>query len=260
MEQPLLLTVDVGNTNVSLAVFDGPRRLAFWRLSTDRRRTADEYRPLLTQLLGLIGLQPDGLDGVVVASVVPPVLSALVDAFRQMGVPAQVLTGERDFGIPVRYDPPTTVGADRLANAIAVQALYGQPAIIADLGTATTIDVLDRSGAYVGGAIAPGFEASMEGLFSTAFQLPRLDLGPPPAAIGRNTVDSIRSGGLFGWAGLVDGLIARFRAELEGGPHVVATGGLAPLVAPYCREVQVVNEELTLEGLRLAHERLAPDR
>lgn len=251
-----LLAIDIGNTNVSLGVFMGQVLRESWRISTERYRMADEYRPLFSQLLAGIELTPSRLRGVVIASVVPPVLAAIQESFEKEGVRVMVLSGALDFGIPVHYDPPTSVGADRLANAIAVQEKYGQPAIIVDLGTATTIDVLDASGAYAGGAIAPGIEISMEAMSARAFQLPRLQLQTPERAVGQTTVESIRSGTLLGWAGLVDGLIDRFRAEIDGEPVIVATGGLSSLVAPHSRYLGVVDENLTLEGLRLTFVRL----
>ena len=250
----IVLTVDIGNTNITMGAFEGERLVGSWRISTDRHRMADEYRPLLGNLLLSAGLSFGALEAVVMASVVPPVKNELTDAFTKEQVEVITLSG-LDFGLEIRYQPPESVGADRLANALAVQGKYGRPAIIVDLGTATTLDVLDAEGTYVGGAIAPGIETSVEGLFSSAFQLPRLALQAPQKAIGTTTVDSIRSGTVFGWASLVDGLIERFSREIDGKPIIVATGGLAPLIAPESSLVDIVDLDLTLVGLRLAFER-----
>lgn len=254
--QSHLLAVDVGNTNVTIGAFKATDLVASWRISTDRRRMADEYVPLFADLLASANLGFRDLDGAVIASVVPPVIQEIQEGLLKRDVSVIVLTTDMDLGVPVRYHPPSSVGVDRLANALAVQQRYGQPAIIVDLGTATTLDVLDRSGVYVGGAIAPGIETSLEGLFSIAFQLPRLALQAPPRAIGSTTVDSIRSGTLLGYASLVDGMVERFQNELESDPVVVGTGGLAPLVAPQTRHIGIVDSELTLHGLRIAHDRL----
>lgn len=252
-----LLAVDIGNTNVTTGAFQCEVLRESWRISTDRRRMADEYRPLMAELLREIGLSFGDLEAVIFASVVPPVLTEMRDAFQTAGVEVCVLAGGADFGLEVRYDPPAAVGADRLANAIAAQERYGTPAVIVDIGTATTIEVVDEAGAYIGGSISPGLEPSMEALARHAFQLPRLELTAPERAIGRSTTDSIRSGGVLGWAALVDGLIDRFVSEMDGDPVVIGTGGQAPLIAPHSRRISVVDVDLTLHGLRLAYRRAA---
>jgi type III pantothenate kinase len=253
----ILLAIDIGNTNVTIGAFAGEELRESWRISTDRHRKADEYRPLLAGLLLTAGLDYGGLRGAILASVVPPVLAEMTEALEKAGVATTALTAGLNVGLPVSYDPPSSVGADRLANGIAAGELYGTPAIIVDLGTATTIEVIDKAGAYIGGSISPGLESSMEALFAGAFQLPRLQLIAPPRAIGTTTVDSIRSGAVFGWASMVDGLVDRFLAEIEGEPVIIGTGGLAPLVAPHSRLITVVDVDLTLHGLRIAFERLA---
>lgn len=254
----LLLAVDIGNTNVTIGAFDGDQLVDSWRISTDRRRMADEYRPLLLELLRGAGLSVADMRAAIFASVVPPVLQEMRAAVGKSGLEPVVLVGGMQVGLTVRYDPPESVGADRLANGIAAGERYGTPAIIADIGTATTIEVVDAEGAYIGGSISPGLETSLAGLFDAAFQLPRLQLIAPPKAIGTTTVDSIRSGAVFGWASMVDGLIDRFLHEMGGSPMVIATGGLAPLVAPHSRHISVVDVDLTLHGLRIAFDRLAP--
>ena len=256
-ESRTLLAVDIGNTNVTIGAFDGASLRESWRISTDRHRMADEYRPLLAELLRASGLRFADLKGAILASVVPPVLQEMSLALEKAGVAVTVLTPKLVPYLPVRYDPPESVGADRLANGIAASRLYGTPAIIVDLGTATTIEVIDGDGAYIGGAISPGLESSMEALFRGAFQLPRLQPVAPQRAIGTSTVESIRSGLVFGWASMVDGLIDRFRQELAGEPVVIGTGGLATLVAPHSRHITVVDVDLTLQGLRLAYEAMS---
>jgi type III pantothenate kinase len=254
--RPILLTVDIGNTNICFGPFEGENLRGFWRVSTDRNRTSDEYRPLLRELLADADMSTSSIRMAVISSVVPPVLKEIRQALAFWEIPALALTVEMDLGVRVDYRPPTSVGADRLANAIAVRERYGCPAIIVDVGTATTLDAVDADGVYVGGAIAPGLDAGMEGLFEQTYQLPRVQLEAPPSAIGKTTVESIRSGTVLGWAGLIDGLIDRFQLELGGEAVVVATGGVAAVVAPHTRHLRIVNEELTMEGLRLAYERM----
>lgn len=254
-ERNVVLAVDVGNTNVTIGAFIVEDLRDSWRISTDRHRMADEYRPLLDGLLRSSALSYGVLEVVVMASVVPPVAAELSAAFRREGVEVLTLSGGNDFGLAVRYEPRTSVGADRLANALAVDQKYGRPAIIVDVGTATTLDVLDAEGTYIGGAIAPGIELSMEALFSRAFQLPRLAPIAPNHAIGGTTVESIRSGIVLGTASLVDGLIERFRAEIEGEPVIVGTGGYASLIGPHSKYIKIIDLDVTLVGLRLAYER-----
>ncbi len=254
MSGPILLTVDIGNTNICFGPYEGETLRGFWRISTDRHRTSDEYRPLLRELLADAGLATDALSMAVISSVVPPVLTQILRSLAFWKIPSLTLTADMDLGVPVTYSPVTSVGADRLANAIAVRARYGCPAVIVDVGTATTLDAVDSTGAYIGGAIAPGLDAGMEGLFEQTYQLPRVQLEAPRSAIGKTTVDSIRSGTVLGWAGLIDGLVERFQEELGGEAVVIATGGVAGLVAPHTKHLRIVNEELTLEGLRLAYE------
>ncbi len=250
----ILLAIDIGNTNVSIGPYSGSNLLGFWRISSNRERTSTEYLPLLREILLENQLQPGDVKHAVIASVVPPILEAMLGALSHWEIPSTVLRPGLDLGLDVRYDPVSSVGADRLANAIAVRERYGYPAIVVDLGTATTLDALDASGAYVGGAIAPGIETAVEGLSAQAFQLPRIKLQAPPRAIGSSTVDTIQSGIIFGWAGMIDGLIDRFKVELGGDPKVVATGGLAGVIAPHSRHMQTIWPELTLEGLRLVYE------
>jgi len=251
-----ILVVDVGNTSIVLGVWAGENLLAHWRLSTKRQWTADEFGILLKQLLSDRGLKASDIQAVVVSSVVPPLNTAVDQACRHyFGGPPLVVGPGVKTGMPIRYENPREVGADRIVNAIAAQERYGRPLILVDFGTATTFCAISARGEYLGGIITPGISISCEALFERAAKLPRVELVRPPAIIGRNTVQSIQSGIIYGYAGLVDALVRRMRTEMEGTPRVVATGGLAELIARETETVEVVDPLLTLLGLRLVYER-----
>jgi type III pantothenate kinase len=252
----MLLALDVGNTNIVAGVFVEDVLIARWRLTTEARRTSDEYAVLLRSLFQAANVDSDGIDRVIIASVVPAARDTIAHAIEQYWhIEAMSVSHHLDFGIPICYQPASAVGADRLANAIAVIALYDIPAVVVDFGTATTFDVISARGEYLGGAIAPGLEIAEDALLSQTAQLPRVTLQPPPSAIGTSTVTSLQSGILFGYAGLVDGLVRRISVELGGDVHVIATGGLATTVSPLTESVQHIDVDLTLIGLRLIHER-----
>ncbi|MDI6824854.1 MAG: type III pantothenate kinase [Bacillota bacterium] len=255
----MLLAVDVGNTNIVWGVYRS-RELAFhWRTTTGRQATADEFGMLLHQLCAFHGLGLAALRACAVASVVPPLTPAIEEmARRYLGVEALVVGPGVRTGMDVRYENPREVGADRIVNAVAAFELYGGPCIVVDLGTATTFDVVSARGEYLGGAIAPGIGISTEALFERAARLPRIELVRPRSAIGKNTVASMQAGIVLGFAGMIDSLVSRIKRELGGDARVVATGGLADLVAQEARTVEVVNPLLTLEGLRLVYERNLP--
>ncbi len=248
----MLLAIDVGNTNITLGLYDGEVLGSRWRLSTVHDRMPDEYGLQLLGLFAHAGCTPQDLTGVCLASVVPPLTGAIVQACRQyldqdpLVVDAGVKTGVR-----IRYEDPRAVGADRIVDAAAVQRLYGAPACVVDFGTATTFDAISAEGDYLGGAIAPGINIAAEALFLRAAKLPRVDLQRPPAAIGRNTVHAMQSGLLFGYVALVEGMVARFRTELGPGMKVIATGGLAEIVARETAVIEIVAPWLTLDGLRI---------
>lgn len=251
----MLLAVDVGNTQTVAGLFDGTELVDSWRLSTVRDRTADEYRLFLTGLLLQDGHRAEDLHGVVLASVVPSAKAAMTEVAVEMVGDALVVLGPGTrTGMPINIDNPREVGADRVANAVAALTKYGAPVVAVDFGTSTNIDTVDASGSYIGGAIAPGLEVSLDALISGTAALRRVDLVQPPAAVGRNTVEAIQSGLIYGHAGLVDGLVGRIVAELGGEPAVVATGGLASTIVPYCRAVSTIDATLTLDGLRLIYE------
>lgn len=250
----MLLCIDIGNTNVTMGVYDGEELVAHWRLSTDHQKMPDEYGLLLLNMLAHRGIPAENISGIALASVVPP----LTDTFREMVVaylgvaPLVVDTGVRT-GVSVRYDPPRDVGADRIVNVAAAYRLYGGPGCIVDFGTGTTFDALSEKGEYLGGAIAPGIRVAAEALFQRAAKLPRIDLRAPRRAVGSNTLDAMRSGIVFGYVGLVEGMVARFRRELGEGMRVIATGGLADVIAAETDIIEVVEPWLTLKGLRLIY-------
>lgn len=252
----MLLALDVGNTNIVAGVFSGEVLLARWRLTTEARRTSDEYAVLLRALFQGSNVELESLDGAIIASVVPSAQETLCHALAHYWQLVPMIFGQQlDIGVAVRYNPATAVGADRLANAVAAIALYGTPAIVVDFGTATTFDVISAAGEYLGGAIAPGLEISEDALLARTAQLPRVSLRPPTSAIGTSTITSLQSGILFGYASLVDGMVERISRELEQNVHVIATGGLATTVSPLSQRVQQVDLDLTLIGLRLIYER-----
>lgn len=254
----MLLAIDVGNTNITLAVFHGADVRADWRIGTVARRTGDEYAALLHALFTERGLGLGDIDGVVICSVVPAAVDALVRFVeRHLSVESPlVVSPEMDLGIEIDYHPITDVGADRLANAVAAHAKYGGKVIVVDFGTAMTFDAVSDDGRYLGGAIAPGIQISLEALVSRAARLTGVRLIAPDKAIGNTTVGSLQSGMIFGFAGQVDALVERFQQEMGGGARVVATGGLADVVAGHSRTIECCDELLTLEGLRMIHERL----
>jgi type III pantothenate kinase len=246
----MILAVDIGNTQTVLGLIEDGVLAGHWRVSTDATLTADELRVKIAGLLGLDGQGWPDVECVVVSSVVPALTSAYAElAERATGRPPLVIGPGTKTGLPVAYDNPHEIGADRIVNAVAAVAAVGSPVIVVDFGTATTFDVVDPSGAYVGGAIAPGVETSASALFSRAARLSAVDLEPPQRAIGRNTRESVQAGLLLGEAAMVDGLVRRMWAELGAECPVLATGGLAGVMAPLCETVGQVDPDLTLRGL-----------
>jgi type III pantothenate kinase len=258
----MLFAIDVGNTHTVLGLFEGASLVEHWRVATDDRRTADELAVLVAGLLsGHLG--PAGVSGVSVCSTVPAVLHELREMLQRYygDVPGLVVEPGIRTGVPVLFDNPREVGADRIVNSLAVHELYGGACIVVDFGTATTFDVVSQRGEYVGGAIAPGIEISLEALARRGAQLRRVELARPRSVIAKSTVEALQSGAVYGFAGQVDGLVERMVAELGlelDAVTVVATGGLAPLVIDECRTVDHHEPWLTLHGLRLLYERNRP--
>jgi type III pantothenate kinase len=245
-----LLAIDVGNTQTALGLFEDGVLARHWRLATEPQRTGDELRLFLGGLLEL-----GSLDGICLASTVPTLIRSYEELAADVGTRLLVLGPGTRTGIPIRYDDPREVGPDRIANAVAARERHGAPCVVVDFGTSTNFDVVSADGEYVGGVLAPGIEISMEALFERAARLVKVDYVAPETAIGKTTESALRSGLVYGFAGQVDGIVDRIRAELgDDRAPVVATGGLAELIAPHSRTVKSIDPYLTLEGLRLVWE------
>ena len=252
----MLLALDVGNTNTVIGVFEGKGLLTHWRLSTRREGTRDEYAILIKGLFDFAGLDFQRVSSVIISSVVPPLQGPLEEMARQyFGVEAMLVGPGIKTGMPILYESPRDVGADRIVNAVAAFEAHGGPCIIVDFGTATTFDAVSARGEYLGGAICPGIGISSEALFQHAAKLPRVDIARPKMIIGKNTVGSMQAGLFYGYLSLVEGVVARMRAELGGRATVVATGGLAQLLLTESTAVDYVDPLLTLTGLRILFER-----
>jgi type III pantothenate kinase len=256
----MLLAIDVGNTNIVLGVFDGTVLVQSWRLQTVRERTLDELGLLVDGLFAHRGVRHADITGIVLGSVVPPVTGTMRGMIaRYFGLEPLIVDPVGNTGMPIRYESPAEVGADRIVNAIAAYELYGRaerlPLIVCDFGTATTLDAVSGAGEYLGGAICPGVNISADALFQRAARLPRIDVRKPAQVIGRTTVGAMESGLFYGYVGMVEGLVRRMRDELGGRAVCVATGGLASVISPETNAIDHVDIDLTLHGLRMVWER-----
>ncbi len=252
----MLLAINSGNTNASFAIYDGETMRGRWRISTDTRRTADEYAVWLIQLMGLQGLTPAVIDGAIIASVVPEALFNLKTLVRRFFSTEPLVIGDSDgnrLGIAAAIDRPEEAGADRLVNAFAAHRLYGAPAIVVDFGTATTFDVVDDGGAYAGGVIAPGINLSLQALYMAAAKLPSVAIDRPARVIGKSTIPCMQSGIFWGYVGLIEGLVTRIKAEYGKPMQVIATGGLAPMFQDATNVIERTDPDLTLRGLALLY-------
>ncbi len=252
----MLLVIDVGNTNIHMGVWNGDSWGMTWRAQAIADKMPDEYGVLLGSYLATSNLKYSDITGVAIGSVVPPLTVAFIELSRRyIHVDPLVVTHETKTGVRIAIDQPSQAGADRIINAAAVVALYGGPAIVIDFGTATTFDIVSSNGAYRGGAIAPGINLAHDALVARAARLHKVDLVPPPCVIGTNTIHAMQSGLFWGYVGLVEGLVARLKAEMgEDNIQVIATGGLAPLFREHTGVIDLIAPQLTLEGLRIIHE------
>lgn len=248
----MLLAIDIGNTNIVAGVFDGENLAAHWRVGTNTQITPDEYAMIFTDLFSFAGLRFDAISAAIISHVVPPLLPVMVEmAQKYFRIEPMVVTSEIRTGITIRYDNPREIGADRIVNASAGYHMFGGPLIIVDFGTATTFCAISARGEYLGGAITPGIKISAEALFQKASKLPRVELTKPPRMIGADTISAMQAGIIYGYAGLVDGIVERMKRELSPEARVIATGGLSELVSPETKTIKQIKPHLTLEGLRL---------
>jgi type III pantothenate kinase len=251
----MLLVIDIGNTNLTLGLYAGDQLGAHWRIATDHKRMPDEYGLQLLGLLQNADKSINDLTGIALASVVPQLTSRVVQACREyLKQEPLVVDAGIKTGIKIRYEDPKAVGADRVCDAVAVMKMYGGPACVVDFGTATTFNAITKSGEYLGGAITAGINLAAEALYTRAAKLPRIDLQMPPSVIGRNTVHAMQSGLLFGYVCMVEGMVARFKSELGNEMKVIATGGLAEVVAKETKVINIIAPWLTLDGLRIIWE------
>ena len=253
----MLLVLDVGNTNVVIGLYKRDKLIKLWRMKTDKERTADEWGIFIVQLFNYNGIDVIGVKGIIVSSVVPPIMYSLERAlYRYFKIRPIIVSTELDIGIEIKIDNPKELGADRIVNAVAVKEKYGCPAIVIDFGTATTYDVITGNGCYIGGLISPGVKISVEALFQQTAKLPKIEIAKTQNVIAHNTVSAIQSGIFYGYVGQVEYIIEKVSREMnEENIKVVATGGLANLISTEAKGIDIVDAELTLDGLKIIYER-----
>lgn len=252
----MLLAIDVGNTNIVAALYDGDIFVRSWRIATDINKASDEYGILLCQLLMSESISPEKIDDVMIASVVPTVMHSLTNAVkRYLGCSPMIVGPGIKTGMNIKMDNPRELGADRIVNAVAAINKYKPPLIIVDFGTATTFCSIDRSGCYVGGVITAGMKISMDALFERTAKLPKVEIVKPPSPIGKNTINSIQSGALYGHAGMTDSIVRRIKREIGEDATVVATGGLAKMISRESEEIDIVDSMLTVDGLKILYDK-----
>ena len=251
----MLLAIDAGNTNITLGLFREQELIAQWRLLTERERSAADYEADVRSVFERAGIDRKVVNGIAIASVVPPLDHALSQIAASFSVEPLFVDHTTDTGLKLFYDPPSDLGADRIVDAVAAMTKYGTPCIVVDFGTATTFNVVSKSQEFLGGAISPGLFTCADALFTRAAKLPRVDFVQPPAVIASSTVEAMQSGIYYGYVGLVDGMIARILEDMLSVSRIVATGGLAPLIADASQYIDTIDETLTLDGLRLIYDR-----
>lgn len=252
----MILAIDVGNTNIVVALYDNDKLRRNWRMATDKNKASDEYGVLITQFLRFENVSTDDIEDVMIASVVPTVMHSLKNAVkRYIGCEPMIVGPGIKTGMNIRYDNPKELGADRIVNAVAAVNKYKPPLIIVDFGTATTFCAVDKNGDYLGGVITAGVKISMSALFEKTAKLPKVEIVKPNSVIGRNTISAIQSGAVFGHAGLVDGIVRRIKKNIGEDASVIATGGLAKMIAEESQEINIVDSMLTLDGLKILYDK-----
>ncbi|HSL55863.1 MAG TPA: type III pantothenate kinase [Pyrinomonadaceae bacterium] len=251
----MLLAIDAGNTNITLGLFRGEELIAQWRLLTDRERTSDEYEADVRSMFERAGMDGKNVNGIAIASVVPQLDHALRQIAASFSVQPLFVDHTTDTGMKLLYHPPSDLGADRIADGVAAMNKYGTPCIVVDFGTATTFNAISKNNEFLGGAISPGLFTCSEALFQRAAKLPRVEFARPRVAIGSSTVEAMQSGIYYGYAGLVDGVIEQMLEGMSPVSRIVATGGLAPLIAEASQYIDAIDQTLTLDGLRIVYER-----
>jgi len=252
----MLLAIDVGNSNNVIGLFAGEKLLTHWRIRTEWARTSDEYWVLIKEFIQLNGVDTETIDEIIVACVVPPLIPILKEMGRKYFSCEPLIVGPGvKTGISILYNNPAEVGADRIVNSVAAYEKYGGPLIIVDFGTATTFDAVSKKGEYLGGAIFPGVQLSLEALFKNAAKLPRVEMAEPERVIGKSTVESIHSGTIHGFVSMIDGMVSKMQVELDQKARVIATGGIVQLIASRAKSIDTIDPFLTLDGLRIIHQR-----